>query len=378
MRTIRSCLFPLLVTLLVCTLNTRTAGAQAQDWQPAKTWVFVVGTLQWKDSASFGSFDPKNRRDAEVVQFFRSQGVPREQIVYLQDRAATTARIEQSLGELLERTTAGDLLFLYYCGHGYKEGRDGACFASYDTGGSVKGWSIASIPVTIEARFKGSRAFLAADCCYSGVLGAEVKRQASRVSFACLTSSSASQLSTGNWTFTEALLDGLRGAPGCDLDGSGGITLAELAAYVREDMAFGEEQLATFTVTGAFRPQTRIAAAPKKSHPRVGERVEVKYQGKYWKARITGTKDGRFWIHWLGFRDYPDELVAASLVRIPEVAAQATPAYKVGRKVEVIWKNEWYPATILKTRGRVFLIHYTGYGDEWDEWVSSKRIRLPE
>ena len=55
----------------------------------------------------------KNRRDAELVQFFRDAGVPAEQIVYLQDRAATTANIEQSLKRLLSRTRPDDMLVLF-------------------------------------------------------------------------------------------------------------------------------------------------------------------------------------------------------------------------------------------------------------------------
>src|SRR5215212_3265 len=64
---------------------------QESSWQPARTWVFVVGTLEWQDKETFESFPKENRRDRELVRFFREQGVPAEQIVYLQDRAATTA-----------------------------------------------------------------------------------------------------------------------------------------------------------------------------------------------------------------------------------------------------------------------------------------------
>lgn len=43
--------------------------------------------------------------------------------------------------------------------------------------------------------------------------------------------------------------------------------------------------------------------------------------------------------------------------------------------VEVEWRGRWYPAIVLEPRGDGFLVHYEGYGAEWDEVVSPDRIR---
>jgi hypothetical protein len=59
------------------------ALANERDWQPQRTWVFIVGILKWKHSDVFNSFPQKNRRDAQLVNFFRQQGVPADQLVYL-------------------------------------------------------------------------------------------------------------------------------------------------------------------------------------------------------------------------------------------------------------------------------------------------------
>src|SRR4051794_16403888 len=61
-------------------------------------------------------------------------------------------------------------------------------------------------------------ALLLADCCYSGCLADAVSQQARRIAYACAASSLASELSTGNWTFTEGLLAGLRGQAFVDAD----------------------------------------------------------------------------------------------------------------------------------------------------------------
>jgi Agenet domain len=47
----------------------------------------------------------------------------------------------------------------------------------------------------------------------------------------------------------------------------------------------------------------------------------------------------------------------------------------VGERVDVEWHDSWFPAVIVERRGERFLIHYDGYGDEWDELVSLERIR---
>ena len=63
--------------LLVLQLFTpNSASAKDLGWQPEKTWVFVVGALNWKHRDMFGSFPVKNRRDAALVNFFKQSGVP--------------------------------------------------------------------------------------------------------------------------------------------------------------------------------------------------------------------------------------------------------------------------------------------------------------
>ena len=294
--------------------------ARTRDWQPQRTWVFVVGTLQWQHHEMFDSFPRKDRRDAQLVEYFNRQGVPAEQMVYLQDAQATTRQVKTAFTTLLAKAREGDLLFVYYCGHGYKsDDARTTYFATYDAGDQTPGWSTDSIVRDIEKYFKGSRAFLTADCCYSGSLAQQARRLSQRVSFACLTSSSASQLSTGNWTFTEMLVAGLSGKAFADLNSDGMITLSELAEDVKEDMAFAEEQLSSFTTTGSFKPDTVLAPAARKLNPEVSKRVEVKSDGKWWKARVIDARSGTFHVHYFGFEDSDDEWVRLSQIREPKI-----------------------------------------------------------
>jgi hypothetical protein len=329
------------------------AIGQTRDWQPQRTWVFVVGTLKWKHRDMFDSFPQKNRRDAQLVESFRQQGVPDEQMVYLQDAQATTRQVKTAFTTLLAKAREGDFLFVYYCGHGYKsEDERTTWFATYDAGDDTPGWSTDSIVKDIEKYFKGSRAFLTADCCYSGSLAQQARRLGRRVSFACLTSSSASELSTGNWTFTEMLVAGLSGKAFADLNSDGQITLSELAEDVKEDMAFAEEQRSSFTTTGSFAPSTVLARAARKLNPEVSKRVEVKSEGKWWKARVIDARAGTFHVHYYGFEDSDDEWVRLSQIRetkseYPAGAERNRPVNNTNRPPSDTWRTDriqpWVP-----------------------------------
>jgi len=351
----------------------QTAFGRELDWQPQRTWVFVVGTLKWKHSDVFNSFLQKNRRDAQLVDFFRQQGVPENQLVYLQDSQATTRRVRASFATFLSQARPGDLLFFYYCGHGYKSDDERTTyFATYDAGDDVPGWPTNAVLRDIEKNFKGSRAILTADSCYSGTLAEQARRTNHQISYAVLTSASASELSTENWTFTEMLLAGLKGKPYADIDGDGLITLGEVAEGVQEDMSFAEEQQAAFITTERSLAGTALAAAPQKANSEISRRVEVRSEGDWYKARIIDARAGRFRVHYYGWEDSDDEWVLPRQIR-----KSKTDQYGAGAIVEVNWHGQWYSAKVLKVDREDHLIHYVGYDDSWDEWVSPERIRRP-
>ena len=82
---------------IACLLLTdRSVSAEeVPRWNPAKTWVFVVGLLEWQHPEMWSSFPAamKNRRDEQLVHFFQHAGVPQDRVVYLKDAVATKARI---------------------------------------------------------------------------------------------------------------------------------------------------------------------------------------------------------------------------------------------------------------------------------------------
>lgn len=340
-------------------------AARERDWQPQRTWVFVVGLLKWQHRDVFTSFPQTNRRDAQLVDYFRQQGVPEEQIVFLKDEQATSRRVQNSFPEFLAKARPGDLLFFYYTGHGYKsEDERTTYFATYDASDDVEGWPTDSIVRDVEKYFRGSRALLTADTCYSGSLAAQTQRLGSRVSYAALTSSTSNQLSTQNWTFTEMLLAGLRGKSFADWNGDGEVTLSELAEDIKQDMAFAEDQRATFITTGNFSSTMLLASAARRIDPLISKRVEVRSEGDWYKARVIDARGRGYQVHFYGYEDSDDEWVTIRQIRSLGESQSAE-----NSRSPTEWENTRNPPRVTRVD------RPSRNNDRWDESVLPGRIR---
>jgi hypothetical protein len=49
--------------------------------------------------------------------------------------------------------------------------------------------------------------------------------------------------------------------------------------------------------------------------------------------------------------------------------------YRVGDHVLVEWRGGFHPAVIMAVEGPRFRVHYDGYSDDWEEWVTGVRIQ---
>jgi hypothetical protein len=354
---------PLAISILIVLGSSfaQTASARERDWQPRRTWVFVVGLLKFQHRDTFDSFPQTNRRDAQLVDYFRQQGVPNEQIVFLKDGQATSGRVQSNFPAFLSKAQPGDLLFFYYTGHGYKsEDERTTYFATYDAGEEVDGWATDSIVRDVEKYFRGSRALLTADTCYSGSLAAQAQRLGRRVSYATMTSTSASQLSTENWTFTEMLLDGLRGKSYTDINGDGEVTLSELAEDIKDDMAYAENQRSTFVTTGTFPANMLLASAARKLDPMISKRVEVRSEGSWYKARVIDVRGQTYEVHFYGYEESDNEFVSLRQIRS---ARESESAAK--RRDEGDWETAGNSPGVSNRRN-----------DRWEE-SRPDRIRRP-
>lgn len=351
----------------------------ALDWNPKHTFVFAAGLLEWKHPEIWSSFPAAmpDRRDVQLVQFFKKAGVPDEQIVYLQDAKATKARVQKALNDLLDETDEGDLVVIYFAGHGYRNTEtDQTWFATYDAGKKDQsGWAVRSIFKAVDDHFSGNRVLLIADCCHSGALYDEVlKRGRGDASFAALTSSYSHNTSTGAWTFTDSLLKALRGRPSIDYNRDGLIELGEAALFIEAEMAFIEGQRSMFVGQKGFAAATKIADVTGAAKPKADYHCEAQWKEKWYKAvvREYDAPSDEYYVHYLGYDDSYDEWLPAANIR-PYKPTE----FLVGAKVQALDDDDgkWYPATVRDAWYGLHLIHYDGYDATYDQWLGPKYVK---
>lgn len=359
-----------------------TPSSAAERLDPASVYALVVGVLEWKDS-SLSSFSKELRKDRELFDLLGERGVPNAQRVLLLDEKATTKRIRRELSRLARRTPPGSTFLFYYAGHGMKSDRNEVYFASSDalsrkleaTALAVKG-----LVVLLAKPLKASRVILMADCCYSGALAeAAAELRAAGLSAVALTSAEASNTSSGNWTFTQAVIDALRGRALIDRDGDGSVSLEELAREVSEVMKYREEQRSGYANFGVPAALSLAVTAP--DEPLQGEGPSAFSRGSWALvergghesfARVLGSRRGELLA---SFYDYNAE--AREWILLSGARPSAFKTYPVGASLEVLWGGQSYEARILRVEDVFHFITYPRYASSWDEWVMQGRIVGP-
>lgn len=146
-----------------------------------------------------------------------------------------------------------------------------------------------------------------------------------------------------------------------------------------------------------------LASAAAAADFKPGDRVEVKWRGKWFAAEVLEAKKGKWKVHYQGYDAEWDEWVGAARVRAPKTstvsaggaAATDAPAagtdrrpagraggpagissLKKGDKVEMEFRGAWYPATVVEAPGNgTVRVHPDGWADSWKEDVGPDRLR---
>lgn len=92
----------------------------------------------------------------------------------------------------------------------------------------------------------------------------------------------------------------------------------------------------------------------------------VEWHGSWWPAHVVKrTNDGRAVIHYDGWGAEWDEAVDASRMTHPVADG----------KLFVEWRGSYWPASIVSAPSeRALRVHYEGWGKEWDEAVEPSRL----
>jgi len=344
-------------------------GIAQEKLDYARTWVFMVGVLEWADGKTFAPFEKEGRVDAKIMNFFEQQGVPANQMLYIKDQGASTNTVREAFVTFLKQAKKGDMLFFYYCGHGYKNDDGKVCFANY------KGadWTAEEIVKTVNENFAGNTALFTADCCNSGGLAKEVQKYKTR-NYAALNSVVPTDVSTANWTFSNALLYALRGRNFVDTNNNGMIQLGELSEYIDTEMAVVEGQKASYFVPASMKNWTLSSGVKAKSNTRIGERVMVDYDGTKWLGFIEGIETNKMVkVRFYSYTNNEVDIVEPSRV----YPFKCSSDFPIGKSVKAYSSSDkkWYPAVVLKKFSCMHYIHYSDYGNEWDEWVAPANIK---
>jgi hypothetical protein len=346
-------------------------------FDPADTRVVIAGVLTWQDP-SLSPFSDRNRKDLELHKLLGSIGVSDSSNRVILDNKATLNRMKNAVTRQMKACGTSSTFIFYYAGHGVKTSK-GYFFCNYDMADAEFTWFRVDFLADLAAQhFKGKRIILLADCCYSGSLleAGKAIREKTGKEVVVLSSATSSNISTGNWTYTQTLLDCLGGDPYADHNSDGRISLEELKTEIATAMRYREHQLngaafygvdptsTTVSKVNGSRPAT--AAGPF----RPGDYANAYSAGKWKIARIKGVSDNGALCE---FYDYADKssatLPVEKLQRISEIT------YNVGQKVKADWKGTWYEATIQKVENGFMYIHYDGYDGSDDEWLMYDRLK---
>ncbi|MEZ4227221.1 MAG: agenet domain-containing protein [Polyangiaceae bacterium] len=136
--------------------------------------------------------------------------------------------------------------------------------------------------------------------------------------------------------------------------------------------ALGAGMMILVASGAASASRAEIATSDART-PSTASSVEILWGGSWWDGSIVDRRGKSVKVHYTGWGDQWDEWMDASRVR--PAGPQGPHAGQVRERVEVSWGGSWWEATVIGRKGAQMKIHYVGWGNEWDEWVEATRVR---
>ncbi|MEZ5014152.1 MAG: caspase family protein [Chitinophagales bacterium] len=401
----------------------------ANTWiDPQNARVLIVGVLTYAD-ASLGNFDTYHRKDVELADAFRAYGIPDDHITTLYDENATLENMQNALMEIAAVSDAHTQFIFYFAGHGfngYNANADAIYFANSDISAnhpSNSGFNIAYLSDVFIPAFHGDRMILMADCCKSGGLVAVAESFAAQDKQAiALCSCFYTDWSTGNWTFTQKIIDGLSGDALMDADKNGNVDLGELKFGIAQGLKFIDRQRPDFYSSVSDAVCVAFVGDPVLDLPdtslRIGDYVFAKHLNNWVTVQITGKENGKYTGRYYNYADYlPIQFLDSEwrkpyFVHYPAGSEIWLDNYKdkpgtvldvdddfmelqSDRNGEIQWctyecvlhasqipaliqnaQGNWLPGKVLESEGGMYYISYDDKQYAWDEWVPDFRVQF--
>lgn len=351
---------------------------EKERWDAEATRLVVISLAAFEgEKEGETSFSTSDRLDDPLVELFRERGVPEENILYLKDGEATTERVKSEFRSFLRRSQEGETLIFYYSSHGgYDPDKGEHTFTTFD--GSIPlGWTVG----TIEGAFKGSKALLFSDCCYSGGLVELIaSRPPSPIAFGALSTTGSHNVGYSGWRFTDVLIRAWRGDAAFDKDQSNTIDFDELCRFAERYMAFVAEGKPLYAITSSFDSKLVLSSAERPWKKYLGGLIEVKESEKWYKAEVIDVERNeedrisRIQVHFTDKNRYQKK----SWVTPDEIRDYEYPTYHVGAEVEIRDRSgKWSPGKVLAVFDSMHECRFEGKSSAYDEWMSPGRIRKP-
>jgi hypothetical protein len=309
-------------------------------------------------------------------------GVPQSNMTLLLDKKASLKAIRTALKKAVGMTAEDETLVFYYAGHGMRLKKE-VFFINYDANTSKAeetAFSLSELENTCT-KLKG-HILLMADCCYSGELSSVSRKLGTKgVKAASASSAEASNESTENWTFTQTLIDALKGSSMSDHNKDGKIDLKELNLEVKEAMRHREKQRSANSYDGITGDYVLCHKTLKEDFNEIPSWATQKFKrGTYVMAenvsneppqcgRVIGGDSEKLLIRFYNYNKALDKPVTKS-----KIALSTFETFPEKSEVKVLQKCKEWDAIVIESSDGFHLVTYPGWGEEWNEWLMSDRI----
>ncbi len=394
---------------------------------PANTQVLIVGVLIY-DDPWLGNFETYHRKDSELRDVLVAYGVPDSNITLLQDGNATRNTMQKALHKIAKNSNENTNFIFYFAGHGFNgigDDIESIYFANSDINSwhpEETGFNLNYFTETFLPEFEGNSILLMGDCCKSGGLNAIAEAfGATGKQAVALSSCFYTDWSTGNWTFTQKIIDGLNGDGLIDQENDGTVTLGDVIDGISNGLKHIDRQRPScvlYNCTEDAFISNVVTTYPEFADGQVetGDYVFVYRKNNWFPVEITGKTGATYSGRYYDYSDYIPLTFTADKMKIPHfvhypaginilydaftdkpgiiidtdgdfMEMQSTEGGQIlWRTYEVIITGNEIDATILNdegvwSAGQVvdsldgnYYVRYTGKNYQWDQWVTPDRV----
>jgi len=333
------------------------------------TNIVLTGVLDYSSCENIISFESDKRKDYELYKTLISKFINTKYTVFLKESDVNKKNVLQKIYEALHNQESKDLFIFYFTGHGILSDNGEPGLLMSDSSIITK----TELKNILQQNNKNQKMILFGDFCYSGLL-ADIARELNLegLDINAITSAS-SNLSTGNWSYTQTLIDSFEGRSIIDKDNKGFINFIDIAKEVQNVMFNRERQKSDYYLLPNLE-NSKISNAKIKI---MNNTSNIKYDGWYSSnegiTRVTDFKDDLFEVEYYNYNAYKFEFLKESELSTIQIAD-----FEVGNHINVDCEEGTYKAMIIEVDRIFYKVSYEEWGPEWNEWITKHRINGDE